>query len=87
MEFRNSICISFYINYLRVKRQECEDVDSMSDKKVEDLTLLTLRNHKKHKNVQNLSYYDLKWMFPSMVILNCDGLSQFNFEQPTSFDK
>lgn len=55
----------------------------MSDKKVEDLTLLTLRNHKKHKNMQNLScYYDLKWMFSSMEILNCDGLSQFYFEQP-----
>ena len=55
----------------------------MSDKKVEDLTLLTLRNHKKHKNMQNLSYYyDLKWMFSSMEIINCDGLSQFYFEQP-----
>ena len=87
MEFRSSICISFYINYLRVKQLECEDVDSVSDKNVEDLTLLTLRNHKKHKNVQNLSYYDLKWMFPSMEILNCDGLSQFYFGQPNSFDK
>ena len=55
----------------------------MSDKKVEDLTLLTLRNHKKHKNMQNLScYYDLTWMFSSMEIINCDGLSQFYFEQP-----
>lgn len=27
----------------------------MSDKKDKDLTLLTSRNHKKHKNVQNLS--------------------------------
>jgi len=26
-------------------------------------------------------------MFPSMEILNCDGLSQFYFGQPTSFDK
>ena len=58
----------------------------MSDKKVEDLTLLTLRNRKKHQNVQNLSYYyDLKWMILSMEILNCDGLSQFYFEQPTGF--
>ena len=48
MEFRSSICISFYINYLRVKQLECEDVDSMSDKKVEVLTLLTLQNRKKH---------------------------------------
>lgn len=29
--------------------------------------------------------YDLKWMIPSMEILNCDGLSQFYFEQPTGF--
>ena len=36
--------------------------------------------------MQNLSYYyDLKWMIPSMEILNCDGLSQFYFEQPTGF--
>ncbi|MCI6801490.1 MAG: hypothetical protein SO162_06530 [Candidatus Onthomorpha sp.] len=33
--------------------------------------------------MQNLScYYDLKWMFSSMEIINCDGLSQFYFEQP-----
>ena len=33
--------------------------------------------------MQNLScYYDLKWMFSSIEIINCDGLSQFYFEQP-----
>ena len=38
--------------------------------------------------MQNLScYYDLKWMILSMEIINCDGLSQFYFGQPTSFDK
>ena len=34
-----------------------------------------------------MSYYDLKWMFPSLVILNCDSLLKFYFGQPTSFDK
>ena len=48
MEFNKRIYKCLYINYLCVKRQKSEAVDSMSDKKVEDLTLLTLRNRKKH---------------------------------------
>ena len=47
--FSYKICVynELYINTFAIKRQKSEAVDSMSDKKVEDLTLLTLLNHKK----------------------------------------
>ena len=42
VNYNDCICILFYINYLYVKRHKSEDMDSVSDKNVEDLTLLTL---------------------------------------------
>ena len=42
--FTLRICMLFYINDLHSKRQKSEDVDSVSDIKSENLTLLTFIN-------------------------------------------
>lgn len=43
--------------------RKSKDVDSVSDKKVEDLILLTLLKHKMDEKVQILScYFGLQWM-------------------------
>ena len=41
MEFRSSICKSFYIRKLRLKWQKSDDVDSMNYENDEDLMFLT----------------------------------------------
>ena len=40
-EYTQSICILFYINNLRVKRQKSDEANSIEACKDEDLTLLT----------------------------------------------
>ena len=49
----------------------------MSEKNVEDLTLLTFWKHKMNESVQVWSVIMAYSDVSSMVILNCDGLSLF----------
>jgi hypothetical protein len=46
------ICKSFTINYLHIKRQKSDCVDSMKSQKWEDLTFLTLLNRAGNKKCQ-----------------------------------
>ena len=52
MEFRSSICKSFCINGLHVKRQKSDDAGPDDLEKDKDLMYLTFINHKNTGNVQ-----------------------------------
>ena len=52
MKSNPSICKSFTINYLHIKRYKSDCVDSMKSQKWEDLTFLTLLNRAGNKKCQ-----------------------------------
>lgn len=78
LEIQDSICKSFTIYYLHIKRQKSDCVDSMKSQTWEDLTFLTLLNWAGNKKCQ------LQMAKKSLYLIRLKRKSHSEFRHGTS---